>query len=79
MLGAGICDGDYVIVHKQDTAHSGQIVVACIENETTLKRLILDKRKKKIILHPENNEFEDIEVNDVIIQGVVVKVLKDVL
>lgn len=79
MINAGICDGDYVVVHQQDTADSGQIVVACIENETTLKRLVLDEKKRRVILHPENNDFADIEVKDVIIQGVVVKVIKDVV
>ena len=76
---ANICDGDYVIVRQQNNAENGQIVVACMENETTLKRLVLDQKNKRILLHPENNDFDDIEVSDVIIQGVVVKVIKDIL
>ena len=78
MIDAGICDGDYVIVRQQNTAENGQIVVACMENETTLKRLVLDQKNKRILLHPENNDFDDIEVKDVIIQGVVIKVIKDI-
>lgn len=82
MVDAGIFDGDYVIVHKQDTADSGQIVVARIGNETTLKRLIKDEKHERIILHPENDAFSDIEVNqanEFAIQGVVIKVIKDIV
>lgn len=79
MIEAGINDGDYVIVHHQETADNGQIVVACIGNETTLKRIYYDDKRKKIVLHPENTEFEDIEVDEVNIQGVVEKIIKDVM
>lgn len=60
MINAGIDDGDLVVVRQQDTAEEGQIVVALIENEATLKRYYIDKRRKKIRLHPENDGMKDI-------------------
>lgn len=79
MKDAGINDGDYIVVHRQETADNGQIVVARVGDETTLKRLIKDNKRKKIILHPENPEFDDIEIDEVDIQGVAVKIIKNVL
>ncbi|UKI48557.1 MAG: transcriptional repressor LexA [Clostridiales bacterium] len=51
MINAGIEDGDLVIVRQQDTAEEGQIVVALIENEATLKRYYIDRRRHKVRLH----------------------------
>ena len=48
MIDANINDGDYVIVRQQESAEQGQIVVALINDEATLKRYYLDKRKKKV-------------------------------
>ena len=78
MINANICDGDFVIVRQQNTADEGQIVVALIEDEATLKRFYIDKKKHKVRLHPENDEMDDMYFNKVDIQGVVVKVIKDV-
>ena len=78
MINAGIHDGDLVIIKRQDTALDGQIVVALVEDEATLKRIKFDKINKKIILHPENPRFSDMVYDDVKIQGVAVKVLSDV-
>ena len=69
---------DLVVVRQQDTAEEGQIVVALIENEATLKRYYIDKRRKKIRLHPENDGMKDMFFDDVAIQGVAVKILKDI-
>jgi len=77
MINAGINDGDLVIVRQQETAEIGQIVVALIGNEATLKRYYLDNKRKKIRLHPENDEMEDMFFDDIAIQGIAVKVLKD--
>lgn len=76
MIDAGINDGDMVIVRKQETADDGQIVVALVENETTMKRLYRDDANHQVILHPENKSMEDIVVADCRIQGVAVHVLK---
>ena len=77
MINAGINDGDLVIVRQQETAEIGQIVVALIGNEATLKRYYLDNKRKKIRLHPENDKMEDMFFDDIEIQGIAIKVLKD--
>ncbi len=55
MTGAGIFPGDLVLVRKQDTARSGEIVVALVEDEATVKRLRISRNQ--IELHPENPSF----------------------
>lgn len=77
MINAGIDNGDLVVVRQQETAVPGQIIVALVDNEVTLKRYFVDKRKRKIRLHPENDDMEDIYCSSVAIQGVAVKVIKD--
>ena len=76
MIDAGINNGDMVIVRKQEAADDGQIVVALVENETTLKRFYKDDENHQVILHPENKSMKDIIVPDCRIQGVAVHVLK---
>ena len=77
MIDAGIDDGDLVIIRKQETAEEGDIIVALINDEATLKRFYRDKKRKKIRLHPENAKLEDMYFDNVIIQGVAIKVIKD--
>ncbi len=77
MVDAGIDDDDIVIVRKATDANDGDIVVALVDNENTLKRLYRDEKRRKIILHPENPNYENIEVDSCEIQGVAIKVLKD--
>ncbi|MFR5876893.1 MAG: transcriptional repressor LexA [Eubacterium sp.] len=79
MIDAGIGNGDLVLVKRQNTADEGQIVVALVENEATLKRFYIDKKNRRFRLHPENETMDDIYVNELIIQGVAVKVLKDLV
>jgi len=79
MIKANIEDGDFVIVRQQNTANEGEIVVALIDDEATLKRYYIDKQKKKVRLHPENDEMEDMFFDNISIQGVAVKVLKDLM
>ena len=74
---AGIEDGDLVVVHKQETAKDGDIVVALVNNENTLKRFFHDRRRRCIRLHPENSAMEDILVRECFIQGVAQQVIKD--
>ncbi len=79
MVNAGIETGDMVFVRKQNTANEGDIVVAlCDDDSATLKRFYTDHKNKRFILHPENDDMEDIIVSECRIQGVAVKVLKDV-
>ncbi len=61
MKDAGILDGDLLAVHKTTDVRNGQIVVARIGEEVTVKRL--QKVKNKILLLPENDEFSPIEVD----------------
>ncbi len=69
MINAGIYDGDYIVVRPQDTAQDGEIVVALIEDEATVKRLYHEGNM--IRLQPENDEMEPIILKEVTIQGVV--------
>lgn len=62
MVNAGILDGDFVIVRQQDTASNGDIVVALIDDEATVKRFY--KEKDHIRLQPENDNYEPIIVYD---------------
>ena len=59
MLNAGILPGDLVVVHQQREAHNGEIVVALIEDEATVKRL--QRRNGEVWLLPENNAYEPID------------------
>jgi repressor LexA len=61
MTGAGIFPGDLVLVRRQDAARTGEIVVALVEDEATVKRLRLSGRR--IELHPENPAFPVIVPN----------------
>ena len=79
MIKANIEDGDYVIIKQQETAEVGQIIVALINDEATLKRYYLDDKRQKVRLHPENDEMQDMYFKNVIIQGIAVKVIKDLI
>ena len=70
MLWAGILDGDIVICEKTPYASNGEIVVAMIEDEATVKRFY--KENGHFRLQPENDAFEPIITNEVIILGKVV-------
>lgn len=77
MIEANINDGDLVVVRHQNHATEGQIVVALMEDEATLKRYYPEPQNQRVRLHPENSTMRDIYVDDCVIQGVAVKVLKD--
>ena len=67
MKNAGILDGDYVVVERTPTARDGDIVVALIEDEATVKRLY--RETDCVRLQPENDAFEPIYAKEVIILG----------
>lgn len=69
MVGAGILDGDRVVVRPQTTAEDGQIVVARIDDEATVKRL--SRKNGKIWLLPENPAFEPIDGSEAELVGLV--------
>ena len=77
MIEAGIDNGDLVLIRQQNYADEGQIVVALMEDEATLKKFYPEPKKHRIRLHPENSRMDDIYVDNCEIQGVAVKVLKD--
>ena len=77
MVEAGIDDGDLVLIRQQNYADEGQIVVALMEDEATLKRFYPEPEHHRVRLHPENSHMDDIYVTACEIQGVAVKVLKD--
>lgn len=77
MIEAGIDNGDLVLIRQQNYADEGQIVVALMEDEATLKRFYPEPKKHRIRLHPENSRMDDIYVDNCEIQGIAVKVLKD--
>ncbi len=75
MIGAGILDGDKVIVRPQQTAEDGQIVVARIGEEATVKRL--SKKNGEIWLLPENPAFDPIDGSEAEIIGLVKGVFRE--
>ena len=77
MIEASIDDGTLVLVRQQDYASPGQIVVALVGDEATLKRYYPEPEHNRICLHPENKSMDDIYVSSCAIQGVAVKVLKE--
>lgn len=74
MIEAGIFDGDIIIVRKQNYADNGDIVVALIENEATVKRFY--KEKDFIRLQPENRYMEPIFLKKVMILGKVLGLIR---
>ena len=77
MINAGIAEGDLVLARRQSVAEYNQIVVALVEDEATLKRFRPDG--EKICLHAENPAYEDIILDSCTIQGVAVKIIKDLV
>lgn len=74
MINAGIFDGDYIIVSKCQTAENGQIVVALIDDEATVKTFY--KEKDHIRLQPENDNMDPIILKDVKIIGKLVGLIR---
>jgi repressor LexA len=76
MKDAGIYEGDHVIVRSQDTAENGEIVVALVEDEATVKRFF--REQDHVRLQPENEALEPIRTRDVQLLGRVVGVCRRV-
>ncbi len=76
MRDAGILSGDYVVVHRQDTAGDGDIVVALLGDEATVKRFF--REPDHVRLQPENPAMEPIRTRDVEVLGRVVGVFRKV-
>ena len=74
MVGAAICDGDWVVVRRQPTAESGEIVAAMIDGEATVKTY--RRRDGHVWLMPQNDAFDPIPGDNATILGRVVAVLR---
>lgn len=79
MKDIGILDGDLLAVHKAQVAQNGQVVVARVDNDVTVKRL--EQKGSKVYLHAENEEFSAIEVDleheSFAIEGLAVGVIRN--
>jgi repressor LexA len=76
MKEAGIIEGDFVVVRPQDTARDGDVVVALLGEEATVKRFF--KESDHIRLQPENVTMEPIRSKEVTVLGRVVGLLRSV-
>ena len=75
MINAGILNGDKIVVKPQQIADDGQIVVAMLEDEATVKRL--RRRNGQIWLMPENPDYEPIDGTNAQIIGLVKAVVRE--
>lgn len=69
MIDKGIRNGDLLVVKKTETAENGQIVVALLDDEATVKTFY--RKNDHVVLHPENEKYDDIITNNVKILGIV--------
>lgn len=80
MIDVGIFEDDLLAVHRTQDVRNGQIVVARIDDEVTVKRLQQQRSKYQVLLLPENKDYEPIEVDlrhqDFAIEGLSVGVLR---
>ena len=81
MKNSGILDGDLLAVHKTADANNGDIIVARIDNEVTVKRLKKSGTKHFLSLLPENSDYSPIKIdlreNDFAIEGLAVGVIRN--
>ena len=75
MLNAGILPGDLVVVHRQQTAQNGEIVVALLGEEATVKRL--QRKNGEIWLLPENEAYQPIDGSEAELVGLVKAVVRE--
>jgi len=79
MKNIGIMDGDLLAVHKTQDVHNGQVVVARVEDDVTVKRL--ERKGSKVYLHAENEDFSPIEVDltsqSLAIEGIAVGIIRN--
>ena len=74
MIEAGILDGDFVIVRRQSHAENGDIVVAMIDDEATVKRIFYEKARVR--LQPENSAMQPIYAREVAVLGRVIALFR---
>jgi len=76
MIQAGILNGDYIVVRQQPDANNGEIVVAMVDDEATVKRFY--KENGHFRLQPENDSMQPIIVSSVVVLGKVISLLRKV-
>lgn len=76
MVNAGILDGDYLLIQERTTAENGEIVVALVDGEATVKRFYRDDANQKFRLEPENPLFQPLILDDVTVVGGVAALLR---
>ena len=74
MIDAGIMDGDIIVLRQQDTAENGEIVVAMVDEEATLKRIFYEK--DRVRLQPENPTMEPIYADSVTVLGKLIALIR---
>lgn len=74
MIGAGILDGDLLVVRRQATATNGDIIVARLEDEATVKQYF--REKDRIRLQPANEALEPVYARDVTVEGKAIAVIR---
>ena len=77
MIGAGLDDGDLLIIDRSLYPENGKIAVCLVDGEFTVKRI--NKKGNKLYLKPENKKYQEIEINyenELIIWGIVTYVIK---
>lgn len=74
MIEAGILDGDFVIVRRQSHAENGDIIVAMIDDEATVKRIFYEKTRVR--LQPENSAMQPIYAREVTVLGRVIALFR---
>ena len=79
MKNIGIMDGDLLAVHKTQDVRNGQVVVARVEDDVTVKRL--ERNGSTVLLHAENDDFSPIEVDltcqQLTIEGIAVGIIRN--
>ncbi len=78
MIDAHICDGDVIVVKKQETADDGQIVVALLDDNTATVKTLRRLKGGKIMLIPHNPTHQPITVDKVSIQGRVIGLMREI-
>ncbi len=76
MINAGILDGDFIVVRKQEQANNGEIVVALLDDSATVKRFY--RERGHIRLQPENDTMEPILADEVTILGRVISLYRTI-
>ena len=77
MLGAGLNDGDLIVIDRSEEPKNGSIAVCFLDGEFTVKRIV--KKNNKLYLKPENKNYKEIEItndNELFIWGIVTFVIK---